>query len=175
MWPIIFEKLQLTLLPACPSSSAGEIPRVPEHSEVPQSQPAVKKKWRKNEMTNVLKTSSVSCSQLQHNLIQFRKFFYQTQCDKICIIFPQPSLWESLQKGWVTSTQPCVTSARVWLSARTTTQGKSFSRELGPKHSLLATDKGVIPCLGPVLHPLHILFLKAISHMIINSEGKKKD
>lgn len=51
--------------------------------------------------------------------------------------------------------------------------GKSFSRELGPSHSLLAADKGVSPCPGPVLHPLHILFQKPISHTMINSEGKK--
>lgn len=51
--------------------------------------------------------------------------------------------------------------------------GKSFSRELGPSRSLLTADKGVIPCLGPVLHPLHIPFQKPISHMMINSEEKR--
>lgn len=70
-------------------------------------------------------------------------------------------------------TSVCDSRQSLTLCQHHNSPGKSFSRELGPSRSLLTADKGVIPCLGPGLHPLHIPFQKPISHMMINSEEKK--
>lgn len=71
-------------------------------------------------------------------------------------------------------TSVCDSRQSLTLCQNHNSPGESFSQELGPSHSLFTADKGVILCLGPVLHPLHIPFQKPISCTTIKSEGKKK-